>query len=619
MADFFVFFPSARDTARPEAFHEIEKATAKASNDLSIEYQEIAGAHLLTSSSHGKKPHVSIDAERRVLVVTKGVIFDTRNPRPRVDWQEFSAAVEQNDAQELLRYEGTFACAAWDGNSRRAMVFHDQASQLNVYYAQQPEGLYAASNALCLARGLGMGLNPTGVQDFLAMGSCYSPDTVFNGLHRLQFGEMLSYQGGQIDITRVWHPIDRNPKIRKRSEAVDALCDVITDRCRRYIEVSDETRLVCDITGGYDSRVIAASCSTLSSKFALTVNGPSEFVDVKIAKKVSEACSLELLNFDVAPNQWSTIDDQSRQTILYASNGELPPNEIARHFETRPRLAEDFDIHFNGSGGELLRYYPWSQEFFALPSNKPANLERALRYRYLPKKLPPFGIFSHDWHSAFENRLRHRIAGLFAEIPNAHSTEQLDTAFLWRRTVRPSAYLTSLHDLLPSVCPLLCAGVVEKAMSMDWKLRLTSRLQRQLIDQMNSQMAAVETSYGGLGSPISIKTFTSELKQVRNRFHKLFSAVDNAAFGGRLGGKAPVVESNHGRDLATLVSHVRDIVQSNTMLSAALYAPASLHAMAQDSSHEIYENPPLLERMMTVELLCRELDFEPDANFLNTP
>jgi len=325
------------------------------------------------------------------------------------------------------------------------------------------------------------------------------------------------------------------------------------------------------------------------------------------------------LNFDVAPNQWAKIDDLARQNILYASNGELPPNEISRHFETRPRLAERFDLHFNGSGGELLRYYPWSQEFLGLTRNKPANLERALRYRYLPKKPPPRGVFSHDWYPDFKNRLRQQIAGLFAEIPNAHSTEQLDTAFLWRRTIRPAAYLTSLYDLLPSVCPLLTAGVVEKAMSLDWKLRLTSRFQRQLIDRFSSRMAAVETSYGGLGTPLSLRTLNSELKQVRNRSSKLFHAIDKTVFGGRLGGSAPVVESNHGRDLPTLVSHVRSIVQSKKMLSAALYAPASLRAMAEDASHEIFGNAQLLERMLTVELLCRELDFEPDANFLKTP
>ena len=235
------------------------------------------------------------------------------------------------------------------------------------------------------------------------------------------------------------------------------------------------------------------------------------------------------------------------------------------------------------------------------------------------QKPPPLGVFSHDWYPDFENRLRHKIAGLFAEIPNAHSTEQLDTSFLWRKTVRPTAYLTSLYDLLPSVCPLLTAGVVEKAMSLDWKLRLTSQFQRQLIEKLSSRMAAVETSYGGLGTPTSFKTLNSEFKQLRNRLSKLFHAIDKTVFGGRLGGSAPKVEFNHGSDLATLVSYVRPIVQSQTMLSAALYAPATLRAMAQDASHVIYGNAQLLERMLAVELLCRELEFQPDANFLETP
>ena len=618
MSDFFAFFPSSVDTVRPDAFQGIEQAAIKSAGEVKFAHTEFAGAHLLTVESDGKRPFVRYDTDHNTMIATKGLIFDTRNHQPDVDWKEFSAAVVQNDLRELMRYEGSFACTAWDGDNRRALVFHDQASQLNVYYTHQKEGLYASSNALRLACGLEMELSPIGVQDFLAQGSCYSPETVFKDLRRLEFGEVLSFQNGEVDITRAWHPLGRRPRVRKRAEAVDALCDVIADRCRRYIAVSKGARAVCDMTGGYDSRLVAAATSSINSEFALTVNGPSNFIDVQVAHKVAEACGLELINFEVVPDQWSKLDDVERREILYASNGELPPNEISRHFATRPQLANQFGVHFNGSGGELLRYYPWSQEFFALPLNKPANLERALRYRYLPKGSPPSGVFANEWYPEFENRLRQRLAGTFAEIPDAHSTQQLDTSFLWRRTVRPTAYLTSLFDLLPSVCPLLCAGVVETAMSLDWKLRLTSRLQRQLIDRLNPQMAAVETSYGGLGTPLSVKTAKSELKQLGNRASKLFHALNKTAFGGLFPGSAPVIESNHGRDLAMLVSCMQPIVQSKTMLSAALYAPSLLRDMADDPSHRIFKNASMLERMLTLELLCRELKFEPDAKFLET-
>ena len=58
------------------------------------------------------------------------------------------------------------------------------------------------------------------------------------------------------------------------------------------------------------------------------------------------------------------------------------------------------------------------------------------------------------------------------------------------------------------------------------------------------------------------------------------------------------------------------MLQSDTMRSIGLYAGKRLRAMAAEPDHPVMSDSAALERMLTVELLCRELDFEPDVGFL---
>src|SRR3712207_8069026 len=101
---------------------------------------------------------------------------------------------------------------------------------LNLYYGEYEGGLYVSTNAFSLARALGLGLNPHGVQELLARNALLAPTTMFAGLHRVDVGEHISYRAGTLAYAEHWDKYEPEADYRSVREAGDAAAAVVVDR-----------------------------------------------------------------------------------------------------------------------------------------------------------------------------------------------------------------------------------------------------------------------------------------------------------------------------------------------------------------------------------------------------
>src|SRR3712207_5446586 len=233
------------------------------------------------------------------------------------------------------------------------------------------------------------------------------------------------------------------------------------------------------------------------------------------------------------------ITPDMRQELLYRTNGELPFTEVYHHLLSRPKLAHEFDLHLMGGGGELLRYFPWGQEFFGIGRWRLASVNRLLDYRFLDVSPPP-SLFSQNWLPALRSRLGARIEAICREQPGTRTTQQLDAVYVWKRTNHESLYISAVHDWLPSVAPLLSAGVVKAAISMPWKMRLTSQLLRRMIYAISPRAArAAATVYGATAEPTSFKNVHLAAWQSAKRAAHLFDKLDRIVLKGTLTKRLP--------------------------------------------------------------------------------
>ena len=166
-------------------------------------------------------------------------------------------------------------------------------------------------------------------------------------------------------------------------------------------------------------------------------------------------------------------------------------------------------------------------------------MNRLLDYRFLDVAPPP-SLFSRNWLPALRSRLGARIEAICREQPRTRTTQQLDAVYVWKMTGHSSVYISAVHDWLPSVAPLLSAGVVKAAVSMPWKMRLTSQLQRRMIYALSARAAgAAVTVYGATAEPTSFKNVHLAAWQSAKRAAHLFDKLDRVVLRGTLTKRSP--------------------------------------------------------------------------------
>src|SRR3712207_1024411 len=229
-------------------------------------------------------------------IVVKGQIFDVSSQTPAVDLKELLHQFLTENSPDLNRYEGTFALAVWDARKRQGWAVNDQVSMLNLYYGEYDGGLYVSTNAISLARALGLGLDPRGVQELLARNyaGVLAPTTMFAGLRRVDIGEHVRYRAGTLSCGKHWHWYEPEASYWSIREAADSAAAVVVDRVARY--AASASPVISDLTGGLDSRLVASAADTAGLKPAVTVNGPPDHQDVRIAHRVAEIMQWDMMD-----------------------------------------------------------------------------------------------------------------------------------------------------------------------------------------------------------------------------------------------------------------------------------------------------------------------------------
>jgi hypothetical protein len=216
---------------------------------------------------------------------------------------------------------------------------------------------------------------------------------------------------------------------------------------------------------------------------------------------------------------------------------------------------------------------------------------------------------------ALRSRLKSRLEGICREQPGTRTTQQLDAVHLWKETGHSSLYMSAMYDWLPSASPLLSAGVVKAGITMPWVMRLTSRLQRQMIYTLSPRAAGVVTAYGGTAEPISFSNVHLEALQSAKRGVHLVRKLDRIWLK-RTNKHRSSGTSAEKPQVPFLTHELRQFLAPKTMLSRALYDAESLHAVLDGSDEDRRAHSSLIQKLATVEGVCRELGFEPEANFL---
>lgn len=194
--------------------------------------------------------HVEI---RKELELIGGHIWKTDHS----DTEVIIHAFEQWGIKCLDKFRGMFAFALWDARNQELWLVRDRIGIKPLYYSIHDERIVFASEIKALLQDPDQKkvVNERGFFDYLSFLTVPAPDTLFEGIYKLQSGSWMCIKtDGSIQQSRYWDVLDHiDPAVAEESE------EKIAENLLAELRTAVKLRKVSDVpvgvflSGGIDS------------------------------------------------------------------------------------------------------------------------------------------------------------------------------------------------------------------------------------------------------------------------------------------------------------------------------------------------------------------------------
>ena len=564
--------------------------------------------------------------DARGWLAVKGVVFTGDAAAARPAPAALFAGLLADPEQWIRRLQGSFALAMWDAERRELLLLNDQASTLNLYFGTVDGDGLATTAIMPAAVTFGIAPDPHGVREHLARGGLLLPTTFFAGIERVNIGQNVRLNGGEWRRATHWQPFQDTAIYRNFNAAADAYTAALVRATDQSAPPNADLDLdtnanqqrhphsgaLIDLSGGYDTRMMVGAALRAGLNFDL-ITIPNRRGDPAVASRVAQAMGLRHHIFGPETRDGLGPNPQVVRELLYRTAGEWYFGFPAYWLISLKQLRPHYHIHLQGSAGELTRAHQWSHEFWDIGRVRPPNIDRMLRYRFFQQGRTPPGLYRRDWWPDFVSEFAARARNFFDEPDDARNTQRLDAFYFWRSS-KNAALLSAIHGWMPTAHPMYTADVADVALAIPWQHKLNARLARAVTQRLSPELAALPTEYGGTAGPMRLSNLHLEARQALKHAHHLVSKVDRTIAGGMLTRIIGTGRWQHPNPY--MPDALRPLLTPDAMFSKDLYDPAGLSAYL-DNGDASWRHRVHLSRILNVELLFRECDFQPDAAFLD--
>ena len=361
------------------------------------------------------------------------------------------------------------------GSAHAALHAHTGLTRVDPVYVAEPPGAVVLSDRACWAAAVTGRLNdpdPVMLAAFLNLGYPLGTATPFRGVRALDGTRSLRVTDGQLTV--------RAPDAAQPPSPVgDALADAVSSLADAPVPIE------VSLTGGKDSRLIAAALTAAKVPFRARTHGAADHPDVVVAGTIAARLGIEhIVTAPRPPGTADTADVLARlRSAVLVSDGMLSAFENVG----RPDPVYTTDcVQVGGHGGELLRggYATYARnaargavQFRRLTTRRLGLLRPAVASAYLASLAP--------W------------AARFARGP----LPALDDFYLANRAGRWSAAARQAYLLRsPLVQPFFDDRVVRSARTVPLRDRVSGRLHRDLLAGLCPELADIPLAGRGPAS-----------------------------------------------------------------------------------------------------------------------
>lgn len=567
---------------------------ADAGADLDpAETERLAAAYAALHETTGRR---KLAAETRAEVVLFG---DGGTPPDDRDnaWVASVGTLVGDPFADLAALEGNFCLFRAHGGSAEAAV--DPFGMQPLYRARRGGFTYLSTSALALARHLRAQPDHLGLLVFLRTGYQVGARTHWEGIVRLDPATRLRFDDDGDTEDVYWRP-ERDPSFAKLSlsDTSSRCLEIGVETCRSL--VAELPQMWADLTGGYDTRLLALLLRAADRTFVTNTVGAPETEDVRLAREVARRGRWPWVHFTL-PAEWPTLLSSYVNEAVAAADAHLNALELAEVLWVHREKARDRTRLMNGGGGEHYQFHPWRTEFLRAGRSSEINWSN-----YVPMGLmrPLDTSVVRSFPAAeVENDLRERMARHVAPYADEPNTVKLDLLFAYRMTGHFGAYGAAARRYICPEFPFYTRPVFLAGFSSHHRHRNAHRLMRHMIERLDPSIAAVPTEKGGPAQPTRVTNIHRFVPYYTRLGRKAVNKVTDKVFGRPLLSAAVHVDPLRGAARAKMIDDLG--LRTSDWRSGSLYEPPKLRELLDTAGQADFAQAGLLGRMITIELALR--------------
>jgi asparagine synthase (glutamine-hydrolysing) len=279
---------------------------------------------------------------------------------------------EERGFEFLEQLNGWFSGVLVDLRESQTVLFNDRYGLKRIYYHQDADGFYFASEAKSLLKVAPQTrrLDPQGLGEFLSCGCVLQNRTLFSGIAILPGGVRWTFRPDASCRKESYF----TPDLWENQPALSAAeyCSQLADTFRRVLPfyLGGNQPVGLSLTGGIDSRLILAWAKRNGESLpCYTFGGPyRDCADVHLARRLAKVCGLPHQTIAVGEEFVREFPALAEKTV-YLSDGAMDVSGAAELYVNQ-RAREIAPVRLTGNyGSEILR----SNVAF-----KPARLDAAV-------------------------------------------------------------------------------------------------------------------------------------------------------------------------------------------------------------------------------------------------
>ena len=387
--------------------------------------------------------------------------------------------LEQRGAEALDRLEGMYAALWYDARDDTLTVATDGFGRLHLFVAEAPDGVFLSTSAIALAAAVSTEPDPLAVYEFLAGGTLYEERTPFRAVRRLAGGKRYRFRRGRLEATASRPALPcGEPGSGGVADTADRLLAAYDATLERHL--GGYQKLLPDLTGGVDSRLVVGFLMRAGRRFDVTVTGDRRDPDARSAARLAARLGLTLVRVPGTAMTEAQGAFPAVERAAIRAEGGYDALLYAGIAAVHDKHAQIYDASVNGSGGEVFRNYWWDRSTVSRPDAPPAAAHRFAGTAQRPGFLAAEHIRDASTH--FEEVVTRSLAGL--DLP-AHA--KLDHVYLMlRMQCWQGSIGSATNQIWPNISPLMWEAPMRVLFGADPLVRMDGHLIFELMSRFSS-------------------------------------------------------------------------------------------------------------------------------------